>query len=325
MALTRDARLRGALGRKRLPLTPATHWQWRTHADAWFRLRLLISRHRPLRATGRRLLYVAALLQPGPGRAPNHADPGPHAVRHSQGAERASLDREASLLRNHAREWRFSSRILTILDVAPPADERFLSAFRAATTLALASAAARCQRLVAASRSLDDRRATTAHHVSSDLQRERQACHARRPLTAIASTCYDGRRSTTRRRSIQRPRRIAHDDRASAAMSFVTTAPAPTIAASPIGDVGKNDCGGPDRASSRICDMSEDGSSNMWCQVHSLGWEARTTTTRCAIPECSMRSKSEHMLLKPSVTWRPSPMYTDLPTHVSEARESARC
>ena len=50
-------------------------------AATWLRLRLLLSRYRSIRAPGRRVLHVAALLQRRDGRASADDDPGSHAVR----------------------------------------------------------------------------------------------------------------------------------------------------------------------------------------------------------------------------------------------------
>ena len=96
-----DARMGGALGRGGLP--GASHpSRLGMDAAAWVRLRLVLPRHRSLRAHGRGLLHVAAVLQRRPGGAPDHARAGPHGVRHPA-ARRAALARED---RSAAGAWR---------------------------------------------------------------------------------------------------------------------------------------------------------------------------------------------------------------------------
>ena len=69
-----------ALGRGRVPL-PGHPARLGADARAGLRLRLVLHRHRPLRAPARRLLHLPAVLQRAAGGAADHAAAGPHAVR----------------------------------------------------------------------------------------------------------------------------------------------------------------------------------------------------------------------------------------------------
>ena len=83
-------------GTRRLPL-PGDPSAVGVDAAARLRLRLLVSRHRPIRAPGGRLLQLAAIHQRRSGGAPDHAAAGPHAVHDPARRGRAALAREGDV------------------------------------------------------------------------------------------------------------------------------------------------------------------------------------------------------------------------------------
>ena len=89
------ARRSGAMGCDGLPV-PGHAAAVVDDAAAGVRLRLVLHRHRPLRAAARRLLQLPALPQRGPRGAADHAAPGPHALLGARPRRRADVAGEGA-------------------------------------------------------------------------------------------------------------------------------------------------------------------------------------------------------------------------------------
>ena len=107
-----DEGLRRTLGCRGLPV--AGHPQGLgAHAVARHGIRLVLARHRSLRAEVRRLLHVVAVLQSRPGGVARHRDAGSHGVRDPRATRRCSLAREGRVAARLAAGWRSCSHTRT--------------------------------------------------------------------------------------------------------------------------------------------------------------------------------------------------------------------